>query len=71
MTPTEDKILRFTDEALEQASELSERWEGTLVGNILDMQQQRLRDAIQREDLSKALIYLADLAQTINYAEEQ
>lgn len=67
---TSEKLLELIDETLAWASDISERWTGTLHEKLIDNQRVQLIEAVERGDLNKGYILLCDLGQTLDYAEK-
>lgn len=65
---TEDTLVQ---ETLKRASNLSEVWTGTTVGNIIDSQKRQLEALLEYKDMNLVSIQVLELAQSCDNAEKQ
>lgn len=61
---------KFLEETLERARELGEQWTNTTVGDIIDAQRARVKNATN-EDPELASVLVLELAKTCTQAEKE
>ena len=62
---------QFIKDALSRASELSEEWTGTIVGDVLDAQKERAEALIESGDPELISAQILTLVQSCNNIESQ
>lgn len=63
-------LRKHAEEALFLANELGETWTNTTIGNIIDFQKDRLRNALLTDSEQLVNSLLLDLGQTLDHAEK-
>lgn len=68
---TNTQLLELIDETLAWASDVSEMWTGTLHAELIDQEQAKLINAVEKNDLEYARELVYNLAQTLEHAEKE
>jgi hypothetical protein len=68
---TETQLKTLVDETIEWANDLAETWTGTTMGNIINNQNNHLKDLVSQGEMNLASVAVLELAQTCDYAEKE
>jgi len=70
-TLSKEKILEAVNKTVDRASDLGDKWIGTLIGKVLDDERDNLLYIVKEDNLELASILVLNLAMTCQHAEEQ